>query len=167
MPFGKIRVEKCQDGRRIRVYKDPGEAFRVTFTDWDSRVSAGVNAVQGINANAGAQVATRTKALLGGLDSANRSMQMKFNALYIRFSSNACAMETWWTQKLEEVLREEKELRFTLLRIEDLKGSTENEKIDSINEILYTLQARQKSTEPSEPIRGNPNNIERWRRPSP
>ena len=70
-PWGKIRVEKCRDGRKIRVYRDPGMAFRVVFSDYERHFKAGVDAAGQLNANAEASTATETKALLTQLDPAN------------------------------------------------------------------------------------------------
>ena len=50
--FDKTRTTKCPDGTKVNVFKDPNNAFRMTFKDWDTSFNAGMNAAGEIDAKA-------------------------------------------------------------------------------------------------------------------
>lgn len=165
--FDKTKTTKCPNGTKVTVFKDPNDAFRMTFKDWDASFNAGVNAAGEIGANADAHVAVDTKLLLARLDDVNTSMQMRFNAIYIRFWTDPCKMGGWWTQRLDEAIEDENRLRAAMLTIGNLRssGTMTGDFVDVINKVINDLLLGQRPRGPVAPIGQVSGILDSWEKP--
>ena len=120
-PFGKMRTVKCAGDRKIRVYKNPRNAFPLYTEDWSTQFKGAVDAATQLTAEIGGEFAKRMSGLLFLLDETNGSMQLKLSAIYQFYSEDPCNREQWFERNLMQTLNQETRLKTAKVQLKALR----------------------------------------------
>ncbi len=124
--LGKTRRVKCPDGRIVRVFKNPEDAFPILVRDISLRLQGDVAVASEIAGQLKADLSTTARTVATELDEVNRSMQSTFRSIYIVYQHDPCRQGDYLAEEVRKANEREHELRrvsVALMRLRDLVGS--------------------------------------------
>lgn len=107
-PWGKMKTIRCPDGKSREVYRDLDHACPLFIPGWKADVSADLQGVGELTAEAKAMFQTQIQGLLFALTEQNQSLMISFRTVYLAYSANPCANDDFFQRQIESLLEEQR-----------------------------------------------------------
>lgn len=164
--YGKIRI-KCPDGSERIIFNNPDKAFPLIASDWSAKFDAAMDNLKELQIRLGGNLGKNLTGFYTQLDTANRSLQFDFRALYVAYTANPCKMDGWLKDEICRVIEKEHIVRRTeleIIRIVSLKEKGNDEQIlqQEIGDSLTRLSKSEMELEMSAEFQKVEKNNSEW-----
>jgi len=110
-PFSKTRKIRCPDGSERIVFKSADDAFPLFARDWSANLKATTETLRELEASLDLELQQHIAGFIFQIDEVNRTMQLKFRAVYIVYLNDPCGQLGWLRQRVKEIIEDESMLR--------------------------------------------------------
>jgi hypothetical protein len=121
LPFGsKWEKVPCVDGSTRNILKNPQEIYKITYPDWEAKITGMVDILNKGKIDANANVKKTTDSIVKDLNQTYASMQSQYCQAYLAYCANPCSseVETTWTFERNRILKKQTQLEKLYIRIQ-------------------------------------------------
>ena len=159
----------CLDGTKREVYKNIRDAFPEPYRESITKAKGAMKALEGLEAQASADVQRQVKTVHATLDQANNSLYQNYACAYVVFKADPCTMTEYLAEAVARIQRGEERLRHLMVIGAQLIGLLETKA--PATAIVQCCAAFLEASRPSyladadAQLKEAPARIVRWKKP--
>ena len=151
LPWAKTWYEKCPDGTRELVHRNPQDAIPLfAGRNFETSKAATADMVQELSLKVDTQVRAKVQGFMVHIDKSNASMQTKLCLAYAHYQQNPCNNREWFRERIDKIMGEETMFRLKqfdedLSKLRDLASNSPKQvpqEVDRVTKKLTTPAAK-------------------------